>query len=71
MKKFSQFITEARTSQAAQQAHKLGYVGDGHGYWIDKQGERKAQTFKGKLQFLDTKKKSKKEDDTQKRQKPA
>ena len=71
MKKFSQFITEARTSQASQQAHKLGYVGDGHGYWIDKQGERKAQTFKGKLQFLDAKKKSKKEDDTQKRQKPA
>ena len=71
MKKFSQFIAEARTSQAAQQAHKLGYVGDGHGYWVDKQGERKAQTLKGKLQFLDAKKKSKEEDGGQKRQKPA
>jgi len=71
MKKFSQFITEARTSQAAQQAHKLGYVGDGHGYWVDKQGDRKAQTLKGKLQFLDAKKKSKEEGDGQKRQKPA
>ena len=71
MKKFIQFITEARTSQAAQQAHKLGYVGDGHGYWIDKQGDRKAQTLKGKLQFLDAKKKSKEEDGEQKKQKPA
>ena len=71
MKKFSQFIAEARTSQAAQQAHKLGYVGDGHGYWVDKQGDRKAQTIKGKLQFLDGKKKGKEEGDGQKRQKPA
>lgn len=71
MKKFTQFITEARTSQAAQQAYKLGYVGDGHGYWVDKQGDRKAQTLKGKLQFLDAKKKSKEEEGGQKRQKPA
>lgn len=71
MKKFSQFITEARTSQAAQQAYKLGYVGDGHGYWVDKQGDLKAQTVKGKLKFLDIKNKSNKVDDTENRQKPA
>ena len=71
MKKFSQFITEARTSQASQQAYKLGYVGDGHGYWVDKQGDLKAQTIKGKLKFLDTKNTSNKVDDTENRQKPA
>lgn len=59
MKRFLEFITEARTSQAAQQAKKLGYVGDGHGYWVDKEGSRKAQTVKGKLQFIDQKKKKK------------
>jgi hypothetical protein len=71
MKTFIQFITEARSTQAAQKAHKLGYVGDGHGYWVDKQGQRKAQTVKGQLQFLGDNKKSKEEGDGQKRQKPA
>lgn len=71
MKKFLEFITEARTSQAALQAKKLGYVGDGHGYWVDKEGSRKAQTVKGKLQFIDQKKKKSKEQETADRQKPA
>ena len=71
MKRFLEFITEARTSQAAQQAKKLGYIGDGHGYWIDKEGSRKAQTIKGKLQFIDQKKKKKSEEEGSSSQKPA
>jgi hypothetical protein len=59
MKKFSEFIVEARTSQAAQKAHKLGLVGDGHGYWVDKQQKRVAKTLKGKLEFISNKKKGK------------
>ena len=43
MKNFLEFITEARTSQASAQAKKLGFVGDGHGYWVDKEGQKKAQ----------------------------
>jgi len=31
MKSFLQFLTEATESQAAMQAKKLGYKGDGHG----------------------------------------
>jgi hypothetical protein len=60
MKKFSEFIVEARSSQAAQKAHKIGLKGDGHGYWIDKQQKRVARTIKGQLQFIDGKKKGKK-----------
>ena len=58
MKRFSEFIVEARTSQAAQKAHKLGLVGDGHGYWVDKQKKRVARTLKGQLQFFDGDRKS-------------
>lgn len=57
MKRFLEFIIEARVSQASQKAQKLGFTGDGHGYWVDKQGEVKAQTVKGQLQFLDKNKK--------------
>ena len=71
MKNFLEFITEARTSQASAQAKKLGFSGDGHGYWVDKEGKKRAQTIKGKLQFLDDKKrKSEKEEDPD-RQEPA
>lgn len=59
MKRFLDFLTEARTSQAANQAKKLGYVGDGHGYWIDREGDRKARTVKGKLEFIRGKEKKK------------
>lgn len=73
MKTFSQFIIEARSSQAAQKAHKIGLVGDGHGYWIDKQQKRVAKTVKGQLQFLDGKKKGKKDDgeEGQEKQEPS
>lgn len=64
MKRFLDFLTEARTSQAAKQAKKLGLVGDGHGYWIDREGQRKAKTYKGKLEFIrDKKKKTEQGDD--------
>lgn len=56
MKRFLEFITEARTSQAAKQARNLGFVGDGHGFWVDKEGKKQAKTVKGKLEFLRSKK---------------
>lgn len=49
MKQFNQFILEARTTQASQQAKRLGLVGNGHGDWYDKQGSLKAKTVKGQL----------------------
>lgn len=70
MKSFLEFIIEARVSQASQKAQKLGFTGDGHGYWVDKQGEVKAQTVKGQLQFLD-KDKSKKPEEEKSQNQPA
>lgn len=49
MKNFFQFLTEA--TAAAQQAQRLGLVGDGHGGWYDRQGEFVAKTEGGKLKF--------------------
>jgi len=71
MKRFLEFLSEARTSQAAQQAKKLGLVGDGHGYWVNKEGKRQAQTVKGKLEFIQQKKKSKSGGDEGQKQAPA
>ncbi len=71
MKRFLEFIAEARTSQAAQQAKKLGLSGDGHGFWIDKEGAKKARTVKGKLEFIQQKKKSSGGEDVSQRQSPA
>lgn len=71
MKNFLQFISEARISQASAQAKKLGFSGDGHGYWIDKEGKKRAQTVKGRLEFIDNKKEKKEKDGDSKRQKPA
>ena len=48
MKSFSKFLFES----AAQQAARLGLVGDGHGGWYDKgTGEFTAKTEKGRLKF--------------------
>lgn len=58
MKKFLQFIAEARISQAAQQAKKIGLRSDGSGYWVDRAGKKQAKTVKGKLEFLKQKKSS-------------
>ena len=52
MKQFSQFITEARTTKASQEAKRLGLVGDGHGDWYDRQGNLKAKTVKGELKLF-------------------
>lgn len=53
MKSFLNFLTEAKESQAAMQAKKLGYTGDGHGGWLDRSGKLVARTDKGKLKFID------------------
>ena len=52
MKNFFQFLIEARETQAATQAKKLGLVGDGHGGWKDKSGKYVAKTKEGKLVFF-------------------
>ena len=53
MKSFLNFLTEAKESQAAMQAKKLGYTGDGHGGWLDRSGKLVARTEKGKLKYID------------------
>ena len=53
MKRFSQFLSEAKESQAAMQAKKLGYTSDLHGGWLDRSGKVVARTEKGKLKFID------------------
>jgi phosphopantetheine adenylyltransferase len=51
MKSFFQFLSEAKTSKAADQARRLGLTGDGHGGWYDNNGEFVAKTEKGELKF--------------------
>ena len=53
MKSFLKFIIEATESQAAMQAKKLGFTGDGHGGWLDRSGKIVARTEKGKLKYID------------------
>ncbi len=53
MKSFLNFLSEAKESQAAMQAKKLGYSGDGHGGWLDRSGKLVARTEKGKLKYID------------------
>ena len=55
MKSFTNFFTEARVSQASQQAERRGLTGDGHGNWMDKEGKVVAKTEKGRLVFFDKK----------------
>jgi len=52
MKKFSQFIFEAKETRVSQQAKSLGLVGNGHGDWYDSKGEFTAKTVEGKLKFF-------------------
>lgn len=52
MKRFSQFILEAKETRASEQAKKLGLVGDGHGDWYNSQGEFVAKTVDGQLKFF-------------------
>ena len=55
MKSFNNFFTEARVSQASQQAERRGLTGDGHGNWMDKEGKLVAKTEQGRLVFFDKK----------------
>ena len=52
MKNLFQFLAEAGTSRAAEQAAKLNLKSDGHGGWIDSRGSVVAATEGGKLVFL-------------------
>ena len=55
MKSFTNFLIEARVSQASQQAERRGLTGDGHGNWMDKEGKLVAKTEQGRLVFFDKK----------------
>ena len=57
MKTFFSFLSEARTSQAAEMAARQNLTGDGHGNWYDKDGNRVAVTRKGRLEMLSKKEK--------------
>jgi len=52
MKRFTNFLIEARETSASAEAKRLGLTGDGHGGWYDKNGEFVAKTVKGKLKFF-------------------
>ena len=52
MKKYLQFIIEARGSRAAEKASQLNLVSDNHGMWVDRSGRPVAKTVKGDLVFL-------------------
>ena len=52
MKKFTDFLTEARETSASTEAKRLGLTGDGHGGWYDKNGEFVAKTVNGELKFF-------------------
>ena len=58
MKSFFQFLSEASSSTAVQQATRMGLVGDGHGGWYDpKTNEFVAKTEKGQLKFYNKRQK--------------
>ena len=76
MKSFFSFLSEARTSQAAEMAARQNLTGDGHGNWYDKDGNRVAVTKKGRLEMLSKKEKQSEPDpeaknDTPKQEQPA
>ena len=52
MKRFSQFILEAKETKASSTAKRLGLTGNGHGDWYNAQGEFVAKTVKGELKFF-------------------
>jgi hypothetical protein len=52
MKKYLEFIIEARNTRATEKAANLGLVSDGHGYWMDRSGRTVAKTEKGDLVFI-------------------
>jgi hypothetical protein len=62
MKSFFQFLAEA---SPAQEAQRLGLVGDGHGGWYDRRGEFVAKTEGGKLKFYNKRQRIGRPDPTQ------
>ena len=56
MKNLLQFLTEAGTSRASEQAKKLNLKSDGHGSWFDSRGKLVAVTDKGRLKFTNKRK---------------
>ena len=62
MKNLLQFLTEAGTSKASEQAKKLNLKSDGHGSWFDSRGKLVAVTEKGRLKF--TKKRTPTQDES-------
>ena len=65
MKSFSTFLFES----AAQQAARLGLVGDGHGGWYDKgTGEFTAKTERGRLKFYNKRQRIGQQDPPQREQ---
>ena len=66
MKSFTSFFTEARVSQASQQAERRGLTGDGHGNWLDKEGKIVAKTEQGRLVFFDKKVKAPQQEEPKK-----
>ena len=55
MRTFLSFCSEARTSRISDQAIRAGLTGDGHGNWMDKEGNIVAKTEQGRLVLLDKK----------------
>jgi hypothetical protein len=51
MKNLFQFLAEAGTSRASEQASKLNLKSDGHGGWLDSRGNFVAKTEGGRLVF--------------------
>ena len=66
MKSFTNFFIEARVSQASQQAERRGLTGDGHGNWMDKEGNIVAKTEQGRLVLLDKKVKAPQQEEPKK-----
>lgn len=54
MKSLFNFLREATTSAAAQQAARMGLRSDGHGGWYDERGEFVAKTVGGRLEFFNS-----------------
>ena len=54
-KSLRSFITEAKQSEAAQQAKEMGLTSAGYGNWRDQKGNVVAKTVKGQLQMIDPK----------------
>ena len=52
MKKYNEFISEARGSDAARTAAGLNLVSDAHGGWLDRAGRLVGKTVNGRFEFI-------------------